>query len=220
MSFALGLANAYNAQHGLGRITSVGAVQLNEKMSMDIADFHDTLQHEPNNPAVTASYRALKAELLSQWNFAKSHGIVFVPTSEDPYPDSQSMIRDVEENRRLRIYTGGSLPSNHPLADTALNGTVYNVIFRGVHDLFGHVAHNNSFGATGEFRAFLAHSQMFSRKAFGALGNETLAQTSWFYYGKHLRREGRVPKKGESGYVEPRDRPYAQQKANVFGKFW
>jgi hypothetical protein len=187
---------------------------------MKIADHYDTLTHDPNNAGVSESYRALKNEIRAQWDFARAHGMTFEPTETDPYPDSKSMIMDVTKNNHLRIYTGGQLPDNHPLGDIGQNGSLYNIMFRGVHDLFGHAAHNNSFGATGEYRAFLAHSQMFSNRALGALATETIAQTSWFFFGKHLRVNGRVPKKGEEGYTEPRNRPYAPQKANIFNRYY
>jgi hypothetical protein len=57
---------------------------------------------------------------------------------------------------------------------------------------------------------------MFSPEAVPAMTTETRGQNSWVNFGEHLRTaEGKIPAKGEQGYIPPAERPYAQEKANV-----
>jgi hypothetical protein len=180
------LADDYNAQHGLEKIKPVESEQLDEETGMEIADVYDTTEHDPENPEVKASYEVFKTEILAQYDFVKEHGIKFEYQKDDPYPDLElkTMLKDIEENHRLKVFTGGEpLQSDHPLAEKIPDEEVtYNEAFRGVHDLFGHIAHNNPITFTGEFHAFLTHMQMFSPEARGAMAWETLANTNWFQY--------------------------------------
>ncbi len=104
--------------------------------------------------------------------------------------------------------------SNNPmLADSHVAGLKVNDVFRAVHDFFGHAKEGLQFGPKGELNAWREHSEMYSPEAQGALAAETLAQNSWVNYGKHLRdSSGKIPAKGEEGFVAPPDRPFAEQK--------
>jgi hypothetical protein len=57
-------------------------------------------------------------------------------------------------------------------------------MFRGVHDLYGHLAGNNDFSEAGEAGATNSHRQMMSKDSVPALLNETEGQVSQFFHGK------------------------------------
>jgi hypothetical protein len=80
-------------------------------------------------------------------------------------------------------------------------------MFRAVHDFFGHAAEGFEFGKRGEDNAFRKHASTLSNKALPALATETRGQNAWVnYFGDH-------PK------MEPKDRPYAAQKAGLVPKW-
>ena len=210
--------NIYQEIMGKPDILPTEAIPFDENLAYLTADYFDKALHDPQNPEVQKSYASLKKDIAKQWEYAtKTLGYRFIPSTGDPYPNSEALQEDVRTTHRLYFYTGGNLPANHPLSEIDPNtGFSYNDMFRAVHDLFGHAGHGNQFGPVGERRAFLDHAQMMSASSIPALAFETHAQNSWFNFGKHLRTcNGRVCLKGEVGYVSPRDRPYAEQKANV-----
>ena len=132
------------------------------------------------------------------------------------------MMADVRENNHMWYFATekgfgeDAIPNNHPMLEDIGGGMGLNDAFRIVHDYFGHTPQGFQFGPRGEYNAYLEHSAMFSQAAQGALAAETLAQNAWVNFGPHLRNaEGRVPAQGEPGYVHPRNRPFAQQKATV-----
>ena len=177
------LADEYNEEHGLGKIQPVDSIKpLDESEIEQVATIYDERGHDPSNPEVQASYVAFIEEFTAQYDLAKANGITFDFTEDDPYPDYKSMQADMQENKHMAVYTAGNpLPEDHPLATETPEGVSYNSIFRGVHDLFGHLAHDFTFdNSEGEFHAFQSHLQMFSPEARGALAQETLAQTCWY----------------------------------------
>jgi len=179
------LADAYNAENGFKPIDeSVKSKKLDEKVGEQVAETFDAAEHDPADPKVKAAYEALKEESLAQWQFAKANGYKLEESKEDPYDNYKEMMEDLTENHTLKVYSEGNpLPKDHPLAEESPEGVTYNVIFRGIHDLFGHAAHDNTFdNFEGEFAAFLCHMQMFSEEARGAMATETLAQTEWQEY--------------------------------------
>jgi len=181
--------------------------------------------HEPDSEAVKASYSALRDETVAQLKELKSTGLKFETWKGDgePYATSKEMMADVRDNNHMWYFQTekgfgekGQAPVNHPMMEDIGGGMVVNDAFRVVHDYFGHTPQGFQFGPRGEYNAYLEHSAMFSQAAQGALAVETLAQNAWVNFGPHLRNvEGRVPTLGEPGYVHPRNRPFAQQKATV-----
>lgn len=204
-------------------------VRVDTTLAGRIADAYDDLQHNPSDPAVKESYDALAAETQAQYEHVVNSGTRFVFTSGDPYTSSQGLIDDIEANGRMRVFRTeeGSLPADHPLAaKTGIMATdaktgeqfelVYNDLFRAVHDYFGHAAGGYQFGARGEENAWVAHSRMYSEKARPAMTTETRGQNSWVNTNRTIRRaDGTVPRKGDPDYVNPKDRPFAQQKAGL-----
>lgn len=126
-------------------------------------------------PRVQRSYKALVAEVKQQF---QSLPVDVVFTDQDPYgPSSKAMIRDVKENKRLKIWTGSS---EHPILTPEENW-----LFRAVHDYYGHFGGPDqphyTFTREGEHKAYKRHKSMFSPKAHAALASETEAQQAVFH---------------------------------------
>lgn len=111
-----------------------------------------------------------------------------------PYGTSRKMFDDVEHNGRLLVFTGGE---DHPYLTRDQN-----VMFRAVHDYYGHFLGRFQFGPRGEFMAWRAHAGWFSPLALPALAVETLGQNAWVNFGPF-------------SHLPPAQRPYAEQKANL-----
>jgi hypothetical protein len=198
---------------------------VDEARAMRIADAFDAAKHEPNKPAVKRAYTAFKNETLAQYDFLVSKGYKPIPSTRDPYPNSAAFTKDIQETKTLRYFKSGDLGDN-PLGE--LTGRVvkdvdgndydqsYNDIFRWVHDIFGHAKEGMQTAARGEENAWRQHMRMYTPVARKAMTTETRGQNSWVNFGKHLRNEeGRVPVKGEPGYVPLTERPYSEQKVTL-----
>jgi len=219
-------ANAYNKSVGLPEMPDNQPYAKVDPRAHDIADAYEAMEHNPNDPAVKASYDALKNEISAQWHYATQQmGITFEPWKGEgqPYANSKEMMADVRDNKHLWFFQGGEMPVDHPLAEVdPKTGLTYNDELRAVHDLFGHATNGYEFGPRGEENAWIKHSQMFSEDAIPALTTETKGQNSWVNNGPHLRDEqGIIPGKGHPDYIAPQDRPYAEQKAALLpSEFW
>jgi hypothetical protein len=147
-------------------------------------------RHRPDNFYVAEAYFAFKVELADQFLLI---GRPVVPTDIDPYGGSAVMFAALDRGEPLAVYTVADLPSDHPMAATldpsmcdrlALpHGTIWNTVFRAVHDWFGHYhGRRCGFGEKGEALAWLKHRAMFfNPDARLALFNETIAQSAWVY---------------------------------------
>jgi len=138
------------------------------------------------------SYEAFRVELIAQRRIIPVT-VEPWPHAGQPYANSAEMFADVERGR-LSVYAGGD---DHPFLTRDEN-----VMFRAVHDYFGHFVGRNSFGPLGEFRAWRAHCRMFSGGAIPALTAETLGQNCWVNYGPF-------------SHLPPAERPFAEQKASL-----
>ena len=179
-------AQKFNAARGKPEINHK-APPLNEERAQELASEMDASKHEPNSPEVKSAYQSLINDVKDQWNHAQSDlGIKFEPSEADPYDSYEAVKKDVEENKRLKIFTGGNpLPADHPLAQIdPETGLSYNTMLRGVHDLYGHIAGDNDFSEAGEAGATNAHKQMMSEPSVPALLNETEGQVSQYFHGK------------------------------------
>jgi hypothetical protein len=74
--------------------------------------------------------------------------------------------------------------------------------FNAVHDYYGHAAAGYGFGPTGEFNAWLNHTQMFSPTARRAATTLTRARQAWVAFGPHLWNAD-----GTYKQIMPADRP-------------
>ena len=203
-----------------GRTLGLPTYLTPDARAMEIADAYQAMPHNPNDPAVKASYDAVKSDIDKQWDHAtKDMGIKFEPWKQpgQPYENSAEMTADVKNNHHLYFYQGGDMPADHPLAQVdPKTGLTYNDKLRAVHDLFGHAVGGFQFGPRGEENAWAAHSQMFSPEALPALTTETKGQNSWVNYGPQMRdAQGNLLQQGQPGYLHPKERKFAEQKAGL-----
>ena len=169
----------------------------NERAELDprrneIADAYDAMKHDPTNPKVKAAYDALKDETLDQWRELEKQGYTMEPSKEDPYKSYEEMAKDVKDNKRIKVWTGGEPPADHPMsAIEPASGLTYNTIFRAVHDIMGHTAGDNDFSELGEENAWKRHAQSYSDRALPAMTTETKGQTSTFFNSERVRNGGK-----------------------------
>jgi hypothetical protein len=204
-------------------------ISLSEKDAMRVADAYDEMKHDPNNPKVQLAYSSLITEIKKQADLLLNAGYKFeLSTKERGYNSSSEMIKDVKDNKHIFIdpssenfgTTREFNQDNIGLADSGykdINGNpLTNVeVIRAVHDVFGHAKFGTQFGAIGEENAWRVHMSMFSPEAQKALTATTRGQNSWVNFGKHMRKDGEVIKKGEKGYMSPTERPFAEQKIGL-----
>ena len=181
-------ADEYNKEEGLPKIKPEKVEK--DARAAEIADDFQKMEHDPNDPYVKASYKALVDDIKKQWDYAtKKMGIKIEPTDTDPYKSYEEMKDDVKNNKTMKVWRGGNeLPADHPLAEVdPKTGESYNTMLRAVHDIFGHVAQGHDFSEPGEESAWNVHKQMMSPEAVPAMTTETRGQTSWFFNHEGVR---------------------------------
>lgn len=201
-------------------------VKVDPARATRIADAYENMKHDPDDPAVKASYDALANEVLAQWQVVKETGLQIdwmKPDQPDPYAKSLRMAAmDVTQNNHLWVFptvmgygsgdaeTEAARSSNPMLRDTgeSVGGhkMLVNDVFRIVHDYFGHFKEGVGFRADGEDNAWRSHASMFSDKAMPALTSETRGQNSWVNYG---------PSAKHNKTASPADTVYAPQKIGL-----
>lgn len=150
--------------------------RVDEAYATHMAGVYDRLQSTPNDPKVREAYAALVAETKAQYDALSKAGYKIEFVTEDPYKSSADMMKDVRENKRLKVFK--SPAGSHPVMTPEEND-----MFRAVHDLFGHAQRGNQFGKLGEERAYRDHSAMYSPLARRAMATETRGQNSWVNFG-------------------------------------
>ena len=156
-----------------------------EPHSLWSAGFYEAMPHEPTHAYVIASYAAFKRTILKQWEQLREGGLVFIASKDDPYTSSAEMMEDVLVRQQLRVFAdnGATMPDDHPMrerVDAGVDGFgVFNDLFRGVHDVMGHVVSGGSFGPKGEKRAWQSHRDTMPTLAHNALWCETRGQNAW-----------------------------------------
>ena len=93
---------------------------------------------------------------------------------QDPYPDFEAMRRDVEENRRMLIWTGAS--------DHGVWTPEENWRFRAVHDYMVHLAGGHPFTLRGEMAAYNRHVKIAPPRARLALFVEVVGQVCTYMF--------------------------------------
>ncbi len=201
--------------------------KLDEARAEKIAQAYEDMKHDPNDPAVKASYAALRDEVIGQYKALEASGVKIEwikPGQPDPYALSPRMAAvDVSEHKHwygfptdLGYGTGDttSHADNPMLQKTGIKvggrDTVLNDLFRVVHDMYGHMKEGNGFRATGEDNAWRSHVAMFSEKARAAMTAETRGQNSWVNYGPF----GKFNRTASAG-----DTHYAPQKIGIMPKW-
>ncbi|MEU2203597.1 hypothetical protein AB0P19_06865 [Microbacterium oleivorans] len=177
------------------------------------AAIYDVMQHAPDHAYVVASYAAFKRVMMQQWRELRQGGIQFIASLDDPYSNSQEMFEQVLKRHELRVYAdnGAGLPEDHPMKEPVDSGVqgflVYNDVFRGVHDIMGHIVSGGSFGPNGEEKAWRAHRQTMPPLAHNALWCETRGQNAWTNFA-HNHSELPLP-----------ERPFGEQKVGLVPSF-
>jgi hypothetical protein len=194
------IAEQYMADKGLPYNPPKTYVPVDKARAERIAQAYEDMPHEPEHPAVKASYEALAKETKDQFRSLKDSGIDFEyikPNQENPYAATPRLAaKDVLENKHLWVYptesgfgTETKIANNPLLKDSGetIGGkpATYNDLFRVVHDVFGHFKDGNGFRAAGEENAWRSHSAMYSDVARPAMTAETRGQNSWVNFGPH-----------------------------------
>lgn len=172
-----------------------GSRQFDEARAKRISDAFIAMKHEPNNPQVKKAYEAMAKETLEQYKAFLEAGYRIEINNKEPYANSQEVIDDLRNRKRIKIFSTESGFGDNPitpkqrkenplLKDSGfkdVNGQplLINDAFRAVHDFFGHAELGNSFGFKGEENAWNVHSRMFSPLARRAMTTETRGQNSY-----------------------------------------
>jgi hypothetical protein len=192
-------AAAYAESAGLTYAPPTDYVRVDEARAAKIAAAYEAMPNAPNDPAVKASYDAMIAETLAQWEAIKATGLTveFNGAGKDPYGNPRNAILDVTRNNHLWVFptsegfgssddvSGNPLLALVPGEEISGRPVQANDIFRIVHDYFGHIAEGVGFRADGEENAWRQHSAMYSELARPAMTTETRGQNSWVNYGPH-----------------------------------
>jgi hypothetical protein len=180
-------------------------LKVDKERAARIADAYDKMKHDPDNPAVKASYDALAKETIAQWQAIKATGLKIEwikEGQEDPYASTPRLAAmDVVDNNHwwgfptdIGYGSGDEetevAKATNPMlvwTDEVIDGRRMRVndLFRVVHDYFGHFKEGVGFRADGEENAWRSHAAIFSDLAVGALTSETRGQNSWVNYGPH-----------------------------------
>ena len=184
---------------GMPHSTGSFIVRLNPEKSFKVGMAYDSMKHEPFNPVVRKAYEAMAQETLEQYQAIVDAGykVEMHYSQEEPYANSREAIKDIRENKRLKVLAtdfnfgdpnnavkDSDIKENPLLAMSAykdVNGRQMRVndVFRYVHDFFGHSERGNGFGPIGEENAWDVHARMYSPLARRAMTSETRGQNSW-----------------------------------------
>lgn len=214
-------AEEYARRAGIDLKRQPSYAEVSPRRGRYIAQAYDRMPHDPADPRVAASYKALADETMAQWQAMLDSGakIDFLkPGMPDPYPGGpRDALADLRANNHLSVFpteqgfgsVNASAADNPMLAPTGINhgghDMLVNDAFRAVHDYFGHGMEGANFGARGEENAWQAHKRLFSPDAVPALTTETRGQNSWVNFGPF----------GDANRANPRDTTYADQKAGL-----
>lgn len=213
-------AKAYMASVGQAVRRQKTYVKVDVDRATRIAQAYEDMPNTPNDPATLASYRALAAETLAQYQIVKASGldVEFIEEGQaDPYPAGPKQVLDDLKRGHLWVFpteggfgTVNEADTAHPLLEktdefVGDRQLVVNDVFRIVHDFFGHGIEGAGFGARGEENAWQSHARMFSEAALPAMTSETRGQNSWVNYGPH----------GEANRSNQKDTVYADQKIGL-----
>jgi len=194
-----------------------------------IAKMYEALPEDGSaDPEVPQAYANLAKEVLEQYSAIQDAGITFEVVDDSPYNSSSEMVDAVKSGvlqvqgtdaktfgDNAAVFEDGTHPMLQDTGLVDLNGRpmLVNDVFRGVHDYIAHAAFGSSFGPIGEESAWRAHLETIKDPlARRAITTETRGQNSWVNYSDSFLRDGVPIKKGQPGFVNPVDRPFATQK--------
>jgi hypothetical protein len=198
--------------------------KIDKELAGRIADWYETVEHDPSNPKIAESYQAMIEETLAQWEVIKETGLkvewIDLDKTGNPYASTpREATEDIRRNNHFWVFptddgfgTEGDFdPKDNPLfeyTDEVIDGRRVraNDIFRIVHDYFGHVKEGNGFRAGGEENAWRSHVAMYSDLAKPAMTMETRGQNSWLNFG---------PSGDFNRTADQAETVYADQKINI-----
>lgn len=238
------IADEYIAEKGLSTAPIQKITKLNTENSKKIAQEFDKMQPTPNDPETKAAYNAMVKETLEQYEKILSKGYKVEINNSEPYDSSADMIKDLRDNKRMKIFSTESGFGDEAITDTQrkenplLQQTKYkdangvpllaNDVFRFVHDFFGHAKFGNGFGAVGEENAWNIHARMYSPLARRAMTTETRGQNSWVNFSgvnaevfkkrdraRMLRQEGKIEEAKKLTEEVYEEMSFAEQKIGL-----
>jgi len=95
-------------------------------------------------------------------------------TPDDPYPNHAEMVKDIENNQRMSIFSEGSHPV-HMTKEENMKG-------RAVHDYFGHYMNDCDFSFEGEFEKWYNQREHVPDSAEDILFSEVVGQTALVHH--------------------------------------
>lgn len=161
-----------------------GRVSITRPATEAIGHAYDDLPDYDKN-AIPA-FRQMAEETKRQYDYVTrprskgGMGIDIDVTKHDPYGAGEKGVYgiinevrdDVQNHGRIKVFSTAST-GGHPVFSNDEND-----MFRGVHDIFGHLGSGRGIDAHGEEAAFQKHSAMFSPLARQAMASETRGQNS------------------------------------------
>lgn len=189
------IANEYMSEKGMSTSPIQKITKLDTDNSKRIAQEFEKMKATPNSPETKSAYKAMIDETLEQYQKIINKGYKVEINNSEPYDSSADMIKDLRENKSMKIFstesgfgdeaiTDKQRKENPLLQETKFkdaNGIplLANDVFRFVHDFFGHAKFGNGFGAVGEENAWNVHARMYSPLARRAMTTETRGQNSF-----------------------------------------
>jgi hypothetical protein len=228
------ISSEYKKAKGIEYGPGKNITKVDTEKAMRIADAFEEMQDTPNDPEVQKAYQAMADETADQFEDIANKGytVELWDGEGEPYANSEAMIKDLKENKHMYIFSTeqgfGEEPiteeqrqQNKLLQDSGYkdkngNTLLYNDLFRFVHDFFGHSERGNGFGPVGEENAWDVHARMYTPLARRAMTTETRGQNSWVNFGPQMRNaDGTLKKKGDEGFLSPKEREFAPQKMGL-----
>ena len=242
------IAKSYMKSVGMEYVPVEKITKLDENLSKRISDAYDKMKNDPNDPQVKKAYEAMAKETLDQYDQILEKGYNVEINNDEPYSNSESMIQDLKDNKRMKIFSTESGFGDEPITEEQrkenpllidsgrkdINGQtlLVNDVFRFVHDFFGHAKLGNSFGPIGEENAWRVHSVMYSPEARKAMTSETRGQNSYVNFSgvndavfkkrdkaRELRKQGKIEEADQMVGEVYEEMKFADQKVGLLPDF-
>ena len=242
------IAKSYMKSVGMEYVPVEKITKLDENLSKRISDAYDKMKNDPNDPQVKKAYEAMAKETLDQYDQILEKGYNVEINNDEPYSNSEGMIQDLKDNKRMKIFSTESGFGDEPITEEQrkenpllrdsgrkdINGQtlLVNDVFRFVHDFFGHAKLGNSFGPIGEENAWRVHAVMYSPEARKAMTSETRGQNSYVNFSgvndavfkkrdkaRELRKQGKIEEADQMVGEVYEEMKFADQKIGLLPDF-
>ena len=101
------VASDYAQSKGFNLQHTPNKVRVNPKISTQIANAYQNMEHDPKNPEVQSSYNALINETADQFNHMKKNGLKISkikPGMANPYKTSKDLFHDIKHNNHMWFF--------------------------------------------------------------------------------------------------------------------